>query len=93
MMTLLRQKTVFVLWFVIFAFIGLIVVEWGADYSGPSTNSAGDAVGVINGETISLQQFQDALRRIARQDAAGAARRSGPAGEPGVGTTTSARLS
>ncbi len=67
MMTLLRQKTVFVLWFVIFAFIGLIVVEWGADYSGPSTNSAGDAVGVINGETISLQQFQDALRRIARQ--------------------------
>ena len=67
MMILLRQKTVFVLWFVIFAFIGLIVVEWGADYSGPSTNSAGDAVGVINGETISLQQFQDALRRIARQ--------------------------
>ena len=34
MMTLLRQKTVLVLWFVIFAFIGLIVVEWGADYSG-----------------------------------------------------------
>ncbi len=67
MMTLLRQKTVFVLWFVIFAFIGLIVVEWGADYSGPSTNSAGDAVGVINGETISLQEFQDALRRVARQ--------------------------
>ena len=67
MMILLRQKTVFVLWFVIFAFIGLIVVEWGADYSGPSTNSDGDAVGVINGETISLQQFQDALRRIARQ--------------------------
>ena len=67
MMILLRQKTVFVLWFVIFAFIGLIVVEWGADYSGPSTNGASDAVGVINGQTISLQQFQDALRRIARQ--------------------------
>ena len=67
MMILLRQKTVFVLWFVIFAFIGLIVVEWGADYSGPSTNGASDAVGVINGETISLQEFQDALRRVARQ--------------------------
>ncbi|MCE2447933.1 MAG: peptidyl-prolyl cis-trans isomerase [Candidatus Latescibacteria bacterium] len=67
MMTLLRQKTVLVLWFVIFAFIGLIVVEWGADYSGAGTNAAGDAVGVINGETISLQEFQDALRRIARQ--------------------------
>ena len=67
MMTLLRQKTVLVLWFVIFAFIGLIVVEWGADYSGAGTNAAGDAVGVVNGKTISLQEFQDALRRIARQ--------------------------
>ena len=67
MMTLLRQKTVLVLWFVIFAFIGLIVVEWGADYSGARTNDGGDAVGVINGETISLQEFQDALRRVARQ--------------------------
>ena len=67
MMTLLRQKTVLVLWFVIFAFIGLIVVEWGADYSGARTNDAGDAVGVVNGETISLQEFQDALRRLARQ--------------------------
>ena len=67
MMTLLRQKTVLVLWFVIFAFIGLIVVEWGADYSGGATNDAGSAVGVVNGETISLQEFQDALRRVARQ--------------------------
>ncbi len=67
MMTLLRQKTVLVLWFVIFAFIGLIVVEWGADYSGPGTNAAGDAVGVVNGKTISLQEFQDALRRVASQ--------------------------
>ena len=67
MMTLLRQKTVLVLWFVIFAFIGLIVVEWGADYSGAGANAAGDAVGVVNGETISLQEFQDALRRLARQ--------------------------
>ncbi len=67
MMTLLRQKTGLVLWFVIFAFIGLIVVEWGADYSGAGTSAASDAVGVVNGETISLQEFQDALRRIARQ--------------------------
>ena len=67
MMTLLRQKTVLVLWFVIFAFIGLIVVEWGADYSGAGANDAGDAVGVVNGKTITLQEFQDALRRVARQ--------------------------
>ena len=34
MMTLLREKTAWILWFVIFAFVGLIVVEWGADYTG-----------------------------------------------------------
>ena len=34
---------------------------------GAGPNSAGDTVGVINGETISLQEFQDALRRVARQ--------------------------
>ena len=67
MMTLLRQKTVLVLWVVIFAFIGLIVVEWGADYSGAGPNAAGDAVGVVNGQTISLQEFQEALRRLASQ--------------------------
>ena len=67
MMTLLREKTGIVLWFVIFAFVGLIVVEWGADYSGPGTGDVGDAVGVVNGETIALKDFQGALRQLARQ--------------------------
>ncbi|MFL2542700.1 MAG: peptidylprolyl isomerase [Candidatus Latescibacterota bacterium] len=67
MMTLLREKTGMVLWVVIFAFIGLIVVEWGADYSGPGQEDVGDAVGVVNGQTISLKDFQGALRQLARQ--------------------------
>jgi peptidyl-prolyl cis-trans isomerase D len=67
MMTLLREKTAIVLWFVIFAFVGLIVVEWGADYSGTPQGDVGDAVGVVNGETISLKNFQAALRQMARQ--------------------------
>ena len=67
MMTLLREKTGFILWFVIFAFVGLIVVEWGADYSGPGQDDVGDTVGVVNGETITLKDFQGALRQMARQ--------------------------
>jgi len=68
MMTTLREKTALVLWFVIFAFIGLIVVEWGADYTGGSgQQNVGDAVGVINGEKISLKDFQGALRQASSQ--------------------------
>ena len=66
MMTLLREKTGLVLWVVIFAFIGLIVVEWGADYSGPSQSDAGTIIGVVNGEEIGLQDFQGALRQLAQ---------------------------
>ena len=67
MMTLLREKTGIVLWFVICAFVGLIVVEWGAEYSGPGQEDVGDVVGVVNGETITLKDFQGALRQLARQ--------------------------
>lgn len=67
MMTLLREKTGMVLWLVIFAFVGLIVVEWGADYSGGGQANVGDAVGVVNGQTIALKDFQGALRQLARQ--------------------------
>ncbi len=67
MMTLLREKTALVLWFVIFAFVGLIVVEWGADYSGANPGNVGDAIGVVNGEKIALKDFQGALRQAASQ--------------------------
>jgi peptidyl-prolyl cis-trans isomerase D len=67
MMRTLREKTGIILWFVIFAFVGLIVVEWGADYSGGGGERAGDAVGVINGEKVDLKQFQQILRNTARQ--------------------------
>ncbi|MEW6750281.1 MAG: peptidylprolyl isomerase [Candidatus Latescibacterota bacterium] len=67
MMTLLREKTALILWFVIAAFIGLIVIEWGADYSSSSKASVGDAVGVVNGVKIPLKEFQNALRNAARQ--------------------------
>ena len=67
MMTKLRQSTGMIMWFVIAAFVGLIVVEWGADFSGTSSARGTDAVGSINGEDISLRQFQAALSYGARQ--------------------------
>lgn len=67
MMTRLRERTAIVLWFVIFAFVGLIVVEWGADFSRTSQGGDGNTVGVINGEAISLKDFQTALRNANSQ--------------------------
>jgi len=67
MMTKLRERTASVMWFVILAFVGLIVLEWGADFGGGSQVASGDAIGVINGEEISLRFFQSALQNVARQ--------------------------
>ena len=67
MMTQLRQKTAVILWFVILAFVALIVVEWGADYSRTSHTSGAENVGVINGRPIGAQEFQTALKNVARQ--------------------------
>lgn len=68
MMTTLREHTAIVLWIVVFAFIGLIVVEWGADYSSTSQTRTRENVGAINGRAISLQEFHEALRNAARME-------------------------
>ena len=66
MMTKLRERTGIIMWFVILAFVGLIVVEWGADYSGTSTGGGSDVVGSINGEQVSYRLFQQALQNAAQ---------------------------
>ncbi|MBM3278165.1 MAG: peptidylprolyl isomerase [Candidatus Handelsmanbacteria bacterium] len=68
MMTTLRQNTAIVLWIVIFAFIALIVVEWGADFSQTSQAKAGETVGTVNGRAIGLEEFRQALRNAARME-------------------------
>ena len=56
------------MWIVAFAFVGLIVFEWGADFSGRSGDGpVGDAVGSINGRKISYQEFEEALRNAYQQ--------------------------
>ena len=70
MMTQLRERTALILWFVIFAFVGLIVVEWGADFSSTGGGgSDGSTVGVVNGEEISYETFRKALSNAVRQQA------------------------
>ena len=67
MMTKLRESTAIIMWFVILAFVGLIVLQWGADFGGSSSVRNTDAIGVINGEEVSLRYFQAALQNVARQ--------------------------
>ena len=67
MMTQLREKTGIVLWVVIVAFVGLIVVEWGADYSSSGQESGADAVGVINGRVVSHREFSERLKVVGAQ--------------------------
>ena len=69
MMIKLRERTAIIMWIVIVAFVGLIVVEWGADYSGTSSVANSDAIGVINGREVSLKQFQEQVRAAAQRSA------------------------
>lgn len=68
MMTSLRQNTAIILWIVIFAFIALIVIQWGADFSGTSKKRVNETVGAVNGRTIGLEEFREALRNAARME-------------------------
>ncbi|MBT4140998.1 MAG: hypothetical protein HOE48_24025, partial [Candidatus Latescibacteria bacterium] len=43
------------------AFVGLMVFEWGADFSSRGV-AVGDTVGMINGEKIAHQRFENELR-------------------------------
>ena len=70
MMMKLRESTAIIMWIVIIAFVGLIVVEWGADYSGTQATRSTDAIGVINGRAISLKSFQEAVRTAAQRSIA-----------------------
>ena len=49
------------------AFVGLMVFEWGADFSARGLSAFGDNVGAINGETISYKQFEAELRNEYQQ--------------------------
>lgn len=59
MMRQLRESTKFVMIIVTFAFVGLMVFEWGMDYSGQTaTGGQVTTLGRVNGQEITVDAYQ-----------------------------------
>jgi peptidyl-prolyl cis-trans isomerase D len=54
------------MWIVAFSFVALIVFEWGADFSSTGGRGSSNLVGVVNGQDISYERFEQQLRNAHR---------------------------
>jgi parvulin-like peptidyl-prolyl isomerase len=61
MMTKLREMTFVVLWILVFAFLGLMVFEWGADITGIGGRS--NVIGKVEGQKITIEEFDRAMEQ------------------------------
>ena len=59
MMTKLRDMTFIMLWILVIAFVGMMVLQWGADITGSKGRS--NVVGKIEGQKITIEEFERAL--------------------------------
>ncbi len=66
MMTKLREMTFIFIWILVFAFVALMVFEWGMDFTGLRGRS--NVVGKINGQKITIQEFQQAVQNLYLQE-------------------------
>ncbi len=66
MMTKIREKTHVLLYVLVFCFVALIVVEWGAQYSDVGSQSRG-TIGKINGDDIRYADFSGAYTNQVNQ--------------------------
>jgi peptidyl-prolyl cis-trans isomerase D len=57
LMSKLRDKTHIVLFVLVAAFVGLIVFEWGMNFTGPAKKAG--VAGKVNGQTISMKQYEE----------------------------------
>ena len=62
LMKLLRERTHVVMIILVFAFVGLIGLEWGADMTGRGPGGQ-NAVGSINGESVSYEEMRFEVER------------------------------
>jgi peptidyl-prolyl cis-trans isomerase D len=68
MMRDLREKTKWVMIIVALAFVGLMVFEWGMDATGMgSLTDRSGALGRVNGQTISYEEYQRAYQQLYQQ--------------------------
>lgn len=58
-MTKLREMTFVMLWILVFAFVALMVFEWGADITGMKGRS--NVIGKVEGQKITIEEFERAL--------------------------------
>jgi len=64
----MRDNTKWIMLVTALAFVGLMVFQWGMDLSGRSnTSAAGGEAGSVNGEPISYQEYQTAVRNLYQQ--------------------------
>ncbi len=68
MMTKLRQLSAVFLWILVFAFLGLMVFEWGMDYTGQGRRQ--NVVGSVNGEELSYEMFSDMYQQLFQNERA-----------------------
>lgn len=66
MMTKLREMTFIFIWILVIAFVGLMVFEWGMDFTGLKSRS--NVVGKIDGRKITIQEFQKAVQNAYLQE-------------------------
>lgn len=68
MMRQLRESTKFVMIIVTFAFVGLMVFEWGMDFSGQTaTGGQTTALGRVNGVEITVDAYQRQYQSLLEQ--------------------------
>jgi len=64
----MRENTKWIMLITALAFVGLMVFQWGMDLSGrTSSDATGGEAGRVNGEPISYQQYQNAVRNLYQQ--------------------------
>lgn len=63
MLKQLREQTKTILWITIIAFVGLIVLVWGADLQLGKSGAQRGEIGTVNGEPIPALAYQEAYRR------------------------------
>lgn len=68
MMRQLRESTKFVMIIVTFAFVGLMVFEWGMDFSGQTaTGGQATSLGRVNGQEITVDAYQRQYQSLLEQ--------------------------